>query len=206
MSRLVFLSIAVVLSLLPVVAPAEPVHKRPAPRWHGYGFLPGYQQPPNNSHSALRPESFGFAHGAPQPAPLVYRSSPTILRVRRRLALFRPAWLLRRPLQWRQLRPVLDADADRAGLELRLIKPSLKDRALRIRLPAVAVHGAERTFAETLDVMLCFLHVRCSANRAGDPIVAEKRPDYYAINYPELQARIEIAHRPLIEVNDAARR
>ena len=37
-------------------------------------------------------------------------------------------------------------------------------------------------------------------------MVAEKRPDYYAINYPELQARIEIAHRPLIEVNDAARR
>jgi hypothetical protein len=45
-----------------------------------------------------------------------------------------------------------------------------------------------------------------SANRARDPIVAEKRPDDYAINYPELQARIEIAHRPLIEVNDAARR
>lgn len=48
--------------------------------------------------------------------------------------------------------------------------------------------------------------VRCSANRSGNPIVAGKRPDYYAINYPELQARIEIAHRPLIEVNDAARR
>jgi hypothetical protein len=49
MSRLVFLSIAIVLSLLPVVAPAAPAHKRPAPRWHGYGYLPGYQQPPNNS-------------------------------------------------------------------------------------------------------------------------------------------------------------
>jgi hypothetical protein len=49
MSRLVFLSIAIVLSLLPVVAPAAPAHKRPAPRWHGYGFLPGYHQPPNNS-------------------------------------------------------------------------------------------------------------------------------------------------------------
>src|SRR6266481_2198646 len=24
-------------------------HKRPAPRWHGYGFLPGYHQPPNDS-------------------------------------------------------------------------------------------------------------------------------------------------------------
>ena len=39
----------------------------------------------------------------------------------RRTALFRPARLLRRPLQWRQLWSVLDADADRAGLELRLI-------------------------------------------------------------------------------------
>jgi hypothetical protein len=48
MSRLVFLSIAIVLSLLPVVAPAAPAH-RLAPRWHGYGFLPGYHQPPNNS-------------------------------------------------------------------------------------------------------------------------------------------------------------
>src|SRR4029450_467655 len=49
MSPLVFPLIAIVLSLLPVVAPAEPVHKRPAPRWHGYGFLPGYRQPPNNT-------------------------------------------------------------------------------------------------------------------------------------------------------------
>jgi hypothetical protein len=48
MSRPVCLLIAVVLSLLPVVAQAAPVHK-PAPRWHGYGFLPGYHQPPNNS-------------------------------------------------------------------------------------------------------------------------------------------------------------
>ena len=49
MSRLVCLSIAVVLSLLSVVATAAPVHKRPAPRWHGYGFLPGYTQPLSNS-------------------------------------------------------------------------------------------------------------------------------------------------------------
>ena len=45
------------------------------------------------------------------------------------MALFRPAWLLRWSLQWRQLRPLLDADADRADLELRLIKLLLKDRA-----------------------------------------------------------------------------
>ena len=49
MSRFMSLSIAVVFLLLPVVAPAAPAQKRPAPRWHGYGFLPGYQQPLNNS-------------------------------------------------------------------------------------------------------------------------------------------------------------
>ena len=55
--------------------------------------------------------------------------NPKLLRVRWRLALLRPAWLLRWSLQWRQLRPLLDADADRADLELRLIKLLLKDRA-----------------------------------------------------------------------------
>ena len=49
MSRLVILLTAIVLSLLSVAALAAPVHKRPAPRWHGYGFLPGYRQPPSNS-------------------------------------------------------------------------------------------------------------------------------------------------------------
>jgi hypothetical protein len=49
MSRLVCLSIAVVLSLMSVAAPAAPVHKRPTPSWHGYGFLPGYHQPLSNS-------------------------------------------------------------------------------------------------------------------------------------------------------------
>jgi hypothetical protein len=49
MARLMCLSIAVVLSLPSVIAQAAPIHKRPAPRWHGYGFLPGYHQPPSNS-------------------------------------------------------------------------------------------------------------------------------------------------------------
>src|ERR1700730_19270214 len=49
MSRLVCLSVAALLSLLSVVASAAPIHKRPAPRWHGYGFLPGYHQPLSNS-------------------------------------------------------------------------------------------------------------------------------------------------------------
>ena len=49
MLRLPALSIAVVLSLLSVVAQADPVQKRPATKWHGYGFLPGYHQPLSNS-------------------------------------------------------------------------------------------------------------------------------------------------------------
>jgi hypothetical protein len=49
MSRLICLSIAIVLSLLSAVAAATPIKKRPAPVWHGYGFLPGYHQPLNNS-------------------------------------------------------------------------------------------------------------------------------------------------------------
>jgi len=49
MSRLVCLSIAVVLSLLAVAAQAEAVQKKPKPVWHGYGFLPGYHQPLSNS-------------------------------------------------------------------------------------------------------------------------------------------------------------
>jgi hypothetical protein len=49
MSRLLFLFVAIALSLCPVIAPAAPAHKKPAPHWHGYGFLPGYQQPLNNT-------------------------------------------------------------------------------------------------------------------------------------------------------------
>jgi hypothetical protein len=49
MSRLVCLSIAIVLTLLPAIAQAAPVQKKPKPVWHGYGFLPGYHQPLSNS-------------------------------------------------------------------------------------------------------------------------------------------------------------
>ena len=128
MSRPVFLSIAIVLSLLPVVALAAPAHKRPAPRWHGYGFLPGYQQPPNNTLPAYAQRASVSRMARRNQRPWYIDPTPRLLRVRRRLALFRPARLLRRSLQRRQLRPVLDADADRAGLELRLIKPSPEDR------------------------------------------------------------------------------
>ena len=73
---------------------------------------------------------------------------------------------------------------------------------------ASKISGAEAIEAFPLSrrAVLDFFRVRCSGNRSGDPIVAGKRPNSYAINYPELKAWIEMAHRPLIEVNDATRR
>ena len=49
MSRLLSAFIVILLSLLPALTSAAPAHKRHGHRWHGYGFLPGYHQPPNNS-------------------------------------------------------------------------------------------------------------------------------------------------------------
>jgi hypothetical protein len=48
MSRFMYLLIAVVLSLSSAAAMAAPVKKKPQ-QWKGYGFLPGYHQPLNNS-------------------------------------------------------------------------------------------------------------------------------------------------------------
>jgi hypothetical protein len=59
MSRRLCLSIAIALSLLPVAASAASVHKKPATRWHGYGFLPGYHQPPNNNLPAYADNASG---------------------------------------------------------------------------------------------------------------------------------------------------
>jgi hypothetical protein len=49
MSRPFAASIAILATLLPAIALAAPAHKRHIHRWHGYGFLPGYHQPPSNS-------------------------------------------------------------------------------------------------------------------------------------------------------------
>jgi hypothetical protein len=49
MSRILCLSVAAALTLLSVAAHAAPPSKKPKPVWHGYGFLPGYQQPLSNS-------------------------------------------------------------------------------------------------------------------------------------------------------------
>jgi hypothetical protein len=63
MLRFAPFTIAVVLSLLAVAVQAAPVQKRPKPAWHGYGFLPGYQQPPSNSQP-LYAQKNGFARAA----------------------------------------------------------------------------------------------------------------------------------------------
>jgi hypothetical protein len=49
MSRLLCLSLAAILALHTVAAPAAPAHKRRTSHWHGYGFLPGYRPPLSNS-------------------------------------------------------------------------------------------------------------------------------------------------------------
>ena len=54
MMRVVLSLIAIFLALLPATVSAASADKRPAPRWHGYGFLPGYRQPPNNSLPAYK--------------------------------------------------------------------------------------------------------------------------------------------------------
>ena len=55
--------------LLPAVAFAGSAHgtRRVVHHWHGYGFLPGYHQPPNNSVPIYA--SKGSSHGAPDFAP-----------------------------------------------------------------------------------------------------------------------------------------
>ena len=60
MSRLMCLFIAAALSLLSLTAQAAPVHKRPKPVWHGYGFLPGYRQPPSNSQPLYGQKAAAF--------------------------------------------------------------------------------------------------------------------------------------------------
>ncbi len=49
MSRALSVLIIALLSLSPVVTSGAPAPKRHVARWHGYGFLPGYHQPPNNT-------------------------------------------------------------------------------------------------------------------------------------------------------------
>jgi len=64
------LAIAVAASLsLPALAFAASVHgkRHVVHHWHGYGFLPGYHQPPNNSVPVYASKS--SVHGTPDFAP-----------------------------------------------------------------------------------------------------------------------------------------
>src|SRR5580692_3405681 len=59
MQRKILLGIVVAVSLsLPAVAFAASVHAKPLVihPWHGYGFLPGYHQPPNNNVPVYGPK------------------------------------------------------------------------------------------------------------------------------------------------------
>jgi hypothetical protein len=56
MSRTFSASSAILFALLPAIAFAAPAHKRHIYHWHGYGFLPGYHQPPNNSVPVYGPK------------------------------------------------------------------------------------------------------------------------------------------------------
>ena len=49
MSRTLSVLTIILLSLLPVDTSGAPTPKRHVAHWHGYGFLPGYHQPPNNA-------------------------------------------------------------------------------------------------------------------------------------------------------------
>ena len=49
MSRILSASLAILLSLSPAMSFGAPAPKKHVAHWHGYGFLPGYHQPPNNA-------------------------------------------------------------------------------------------------------------------------------------------------------------
>jgi hypothetical protein len=70
MSRILFVSIAIFLSALPAVTSGAPAQKRHVSHWHGYGFLPGYHQPPNNSVPVFGAK--GAATGEPDYSPFYY--------------------------------------------------------------------------------------------------------------------------------------
>ena len=65
MSRILSVASAILLLLLPAVAFSAP--KRHVYHWHGYGFLPGYHQPPNDSVPVYGPR--GSIRGTPDYTP-----------------------------------------------------------------------------------------------------------------------------------------
>ena len=58
MSRIFSVSTAILLLLLPAMTQGASAPKRHlVVHWHGYGFLPGYHQPPNNNVPVYGPGS-----------------------------------------------------------------------------------------------------------------------------------------------------
>ena len=85
--------------------------------------------------------------------------------------------------------------AGTADLQFEKLRGALSCRAARHFISELMPRACTTSF-----------RVRRLANRSGYPIVAGKRPNFYVMNYPKLQAWIEVAHGSLIQVNDAARR
>ena len=90
-------STAVLLALLPAIAVAAPAHKRHTYRWHGYGFLPGYHQPPSNNVPVYGPK--GAIGDTPEYAPSYwynggqyYFGNPGYFRGRYNGGSFGPCW------------------------------------------------------------------------------------------------------------------
>ena len=97
MARTFSASSAILLSLLPAIAFAGPAHERRIHHWHGYGFLPGYHQPPNNSVPVFR--SRGSIRGTPDDTPSYwyngdwhYYGDPRFFRGRYNGGSFGPCW------------------------------------------------------------------------------------------------------------------
>ena len=100
MQRKILLGIVVAVSLsLPAVAFAASVHRKPLVihPWHGYGFLPGYHQPPNNNVPVYGPR--GAIGDTPEYAPSYwydggryYFGNPGYLRGRYNGGSFGPCW------------------------------------------------------------------------------------------------------------------
>jgi hypothetical protein len=97
MRRTFSLSGAILLALLPAIALAAPHHKRHVSRWHGYGFLPGYHQPPNNTVPVYGPK--GAIGDGPDEAPSYwdngnwyYFGRPGFFRHRYNGGSFGPCW------------------------------------------------------------------------------------------------------------------
>jgi hypothetical protein len=97
MLRILSLAIVVLLLLAPDLGSAASPKKRPSAHWHGYGFLPGYRQPPINSVPILGPR--GAARGYPDYSPTYwyggdqyYFGQPGFYRGRYNGGSFGPCW------------------------------------------------------------------------------------------------------------------